>query len=98
MGSREELIIRNYTNNLDGDTLITEDCKDVIHIFTNLKKRSPLYLYNLIPLEKELNYDLRRINTFDQPIHIMYMYSKTFSKTVQKNGTYQYNIVKRFLT
>ena len=36
------------------------------HFFRLRQSRSPLYLYNLIPAEREVNYSLRRIHAFDQ--------------------------------
>ena len=42
--------------------------RHLIQFYKFKQSRSLLYLDNLIPPERELNYGLRRANTFDQPI------------------------------
>ena len=49
----------------------------LIHFCKIKQSRLPSYLYNLIPPERELNYGLRRANTFDQPIERTNRYSNT---------------------
>ena len=48
------------------------------------QSRLPLYLYYLIPPERELNYGLRRANTFDQPIERTNRYSNTYFQNCPK--------------
>ena len=38
------------------------------HFFKLRQIGSSLYFYNFIPLEREVNYNLRRIHVFDQPV------------------------------
>ena len=56
----------------------------LIHFYKLKQSRLPLYLYNLIPPERELNYGLRRVNTFDQPIERMNRYFNTYFQQCPK--------------
>ena len=58
--------------------------KQLTHFFKLRQNRSPLYFYNLIPPEREVNYNLFTllINELNEPID---MRIPTF-KIVQKNG------------
>ena len=47
------------------------------HFFKLRQSKSPLYLYNLIPSEREVNYNLRRIYTFDQRVERTNRYANT---------------------
>ena len=56
----------------------------LIHFHKLKQSRLPLYLYNLIPPERELNYGLRRANTFDQPIERTNRCSNTYFQNCPK--------------
>ena len=54
------------------------------HFFKLKQSRSPLYLYNLIPPEREVNYNLRRIHAFDQQVERTNRYGKTYLQNCPK--------------
>ena len=56
----------------------------LIHFYKLKQSRLPLYLYNLIPPERELNYCLRRANTFDQTMERTNRYSNTYFQNCPK--------------
>ena len=47
----------------------------LIHFYKLKQSGLPLYLYDMIPPEREFNYGLRRANTFDSPIERTSRYS-----------------------
>ena len=56
----------------------------LIHFYKLRQSRLALYLYNLIPPERELNNGLRRDNIFDQPIERTSRYSNTYFQNCSK--------------
>ena len=53
-------------------------------IFELRQSRSPLYLHNLIPPEREINYNLRRIHAFDQRVERTNRYVNTYFQNCPK--------------
>ena len=53
-------------------------------IFKPRQRRSPLYLYNLIPPERDVNYNLRRIHAFDQRVGQTNRYANTYFQNCPK--------------
>ena len=54
------------------------------HFFKLRQSGSPLYLYNLIPPEREVNYNLRRIHVFDQRVERTNRYANTYFQNCPK--------------
>ena len=54
------------------------------HFFKPRQSGSPLYLYNLIPPEREVNYNLRRIHVFDQRVERTNRYANTYFQNCPK--------------
>ena len=59
----------------------------LIHFYQSKKSRSPLYLYNLIPLEREVYYNLRIPRDFEPNISR----TKRFSNTYFQNSINEWN-------
>ena len=54
------------------------------HFFKLRQSGSPLYLYNLITPEREVNYNLRRIHVFDQRVERTNRYANTYFQNCPK--------------
>ena len=54
------------------------------HFFKLRQSGSPLYLYNLIPPQREVNYNLRRIHVFDQRVERTNRYANTYFQNCPK--------------
>ena len=54
------------------------------HFFKLRLSGLPLYLYNLIPPEREVNYNLRRIHVFDQRVERTNRYANTYFQNCPK--------------
>ena len=61
-------------------------CRRLIHFYKLKQSRLPLYLYNLIPPERELNYGLRGANTVDQPIE------HSENKIIMQSGLFEIEV------
>ena len=56
----------------------------LIHFFKVRQKQFPLYLYNLIPPERHVDYNLRRSNVFEQRIERTARFSNTYIQNCVK--------------
>ena len=54
------------------------------YFFKLRQSRSPLYLYNLISPEREVNYNLRRMRAFDQRVERTNRYANTYFQNCPK--------------
>ena len=64
--------------NWGGNPYTIGDGIDGSYIFMNWKIQSPLYLYSLIPAERELCYNLRMAHLYDPQIERTMRFSNTF--------------------
>ena len=74
-----EQIGKSFMKNWGGNLYNIEDCIDKLtHSYKLTNTQSPLYLYSLIPAERELSYNLRMPHPYDPQSERTMRFSNTY--------------------